>query len=227
MKDQNKFNELVDEFREIVLSRNNILDAILPPLVFLVVNGLFGINQAILSSVIFSVLISIGRLVRRQPLSYAIGGLVGVLFAFLIVQLLGRAEGFFLPGILSGTLTVITALVSLLIKKPFVAWTSHFARRWPWEWYWHSQVRPAYTEVTWVWLVFFLLRLLVQINYFQAQQTSALALVNLFFGWPAIIILLIFSYLYGTWRIRNLQGPSVEEFLNNKQPPWEGQKKGF
>ena len=44
---------------------------------------------------------------------------------------------------------------------------------------------------------------------------------------PATMILLIVSYLYGTWRLRNLGGPSVEEFKSGTEPPWEGQQRGF
>jgi hypothetical protein len=46
-------------------------------------------------------------------------------------------------------------------------------------------------------------------------------------GWPATILLLAVSYLYGTWRLRNLEGPSVEEFREETEPPWEGQQRGF
>jgi len=39
--------------------------------------------------------------------------------------------------------------------------------------------------------------------------------------------LLVVSYLYGIWRLGNLEGPSVEEFKLGQEPPWEGQKRGF
>jgi hypothetical protein len=108
-----------------------------------------------------------------------------------------------------------------------VAWTSYIARRWPLDWYWHPQVRPAYSEVTWLWVAFFGLRLLLAFSLFQREATGALAVVQLVTGWPATIILLIISYLYGTWRLRNLGGPSVEEFKASAEPPWEGQRRGF
>jgi hypothetical protein len=38
---------------------------------------------------------------------------------------------------------------------------------------------------------------------------------------------LIASYLYGTWRLGTLGGPSVEEFKPGAEPPWEGQQRGF
>lgn len=121
----------------------------------------------------------------------------------------------------------MVAVGSILAGKPMVAWTSYLARRWPWGWYWHPQVRPAYTEVTWFWAVFFLLRVGLQLNLFQAAQAEQLAGLNLILGWPATLLLLIFSYLYGTWRLRRLGGPSVTEFQENVEPPWQSQQRGF
>ncbi len=45
-----------------------------------------------------------------------------------------------------------------------------------------------------------------------AGDVDSLGLVRLFLGWPFTVVLLIFTYLYGLWRLRNLGGPSVEEF---------------
>jgi hypothetical protein len=117
--------------------------------------------------------------------------------------------------------------VTVIIKRPLVAWTSFLARRWPLPWYWHDQVRPAYSEVTFVWGLFFGLRLLFQYQLFQQEATQALGLTQLITGWPATLVLLMVSYLYGIWRLQNLSGPSVEEFKIGSPPPWEGQKRGF
>ena len=76
-------------------------------------------------------------------------------------------------------------------------------------------------------MVFFGLRLLFQFNLFQQEAASLLGIFQFLTGWPATIILLIVSYLYGTWRLRNLGGPSVEEFKSGVEPPWEGQQRGF
>ena len=128
---------------------------------------------------------------------------------------------------ISGALTFVVCLVSGLVGRPIVAYTSYLARRWPLEWYWHPKVRPAYSEVTWTWAVFFGLRLLLQLILFRQEEASLLGLVQFLTGWPATIIVLIVSYLYGTWRLRNLGGPSVKEFESGTEPPWEGQQRGF
>jgi len=51
--------------------------------------------------------------------------------------------------------------------------------------------------------------------------------INLIAGWPGIIVSLIISYMYGIWRLRQLQEPSVEEFTVGKRPPWVSQGRGF
>jgi UPF0716 family protein affecting phage T7 exclusion len=76
-------------------------------------------------------------------------------------------------------------------------------------------------------VVFFAIRLLLQASLFQEQATGLLAVVNVVTGWPATLVLLIISYLYGTWRLRNLSGPSVQEFQTKAEPPWTGQRRGF
>jgi hypothetical protein len=100
-------------------------------------------------------------------------------------------------------------------------------RRWPPTWYWHPRVLPAYQEVTLAWGAFFLLQALVQWTLIQQQQVTWLAAASLLNGWPATVVLLIGTYLYGTWRLARLGGPSVAEFEAGSPPPWTGQRRGF
>ena len=222
-----KIREVADEFRTVVAGRSNLLDSIVPPVLFLIINALWGFQYAMWGSLIVAGVITLIRLGRRQSLLYALGGIGGVLLAILLAQVLGRAEGYFLPGIITGGLTVLVCLVSILARRPLVAWTSYIARRWPRAWYWHPRVRPAYSEVTWFWTVFFGLRLVLEVVLFREEAADLLAVAKVLTGWPATIVLLVVSYLYGTWRLRNLAGPSVEEFKQGAEPPWEGQRRGF
>ena len=221
-----KVRELLDELRTVV-GNVGLLDMILPPVLFLMLNGLAGFNVAMIGALGTDFLIAVLRLRRKQSLIFSLGGMASVGLAIALAYLLGRSEGYFLPGIVNGVLVIALAVVSLAIGKPMVAWTSYLARRWPLDWYWHTRVRPAYTEVTLVWIVFFALRLFLQVMLYQGRNVSQLALVNALTGWPATIVLLIVSYLYGTWRLTTLNGPSVEEFRNNIPEPWQGQQRGF
>jgi hypothetical protein len=222
-----KAREILEELRMVLTGRSSLLDTLLPPLLFVLLNVIWGVQVAIWTSLGLAVLIAVYRLLRRQSLLYALGGAGGVALAAGAAFLLGRAEGFFLPTIISGAVTFLLCLVSVLVGRPVVALTSYVARRWPLNWYWHPKVRPAYSEVTWMWVVFFGLRLLLQFNLFQEEAANLLGVVQVLTGWPATIILLIASYLYGTWRLRKLGGPSVEEFKADAESPWQGQQRGF
>lgn len=222
-----KLQELWEEFRAVFADRGNLVDAVIPPMVFLGMNALASFSAALWGALGAAILFSVARLVRRQPVRYALGGLGGVCLAVLIAWLVGRAEGFFLPAIITGAATMFLMAASLAMGRPLVAWTSHLARRWPLDWYWHPRVRPAYTEVTWLWLVVFALRLGMQWAVLQQENSTLLAATNLLTGWPTTIVLLAISYLYGTWRLRVLEGPSVEEFRSGAEPPWTGQRRGF
>ncbi|MCJ7432731.1 MAG: DUF3159 domain-containing protein [Anaerolineales bacterium] len=224
---QPKWRELLDELRTVFAGRNSFLDAILPPIIFLVINGLVGFQAAMWSALAVSVTFAVVRLSRKQSLVYALAGVGSVAVAIGIAWLLGQSEGFFLPGLVSGSMTLLLTIVSLLIRRPMVAWASYIARRWPLDWYWHPQVRPAYSGVTFAWALFFAARLLLQFSLFENKDVNLLAVTNFFTGWPATILLLILSYLYGTWRLAQLRGPSVEEFQANMPAPWQGQQRGF
>jgi hypothetical protein len=223
----NKATEIWDEFRSVVMVRGNLFDTIFPPLLFVLLNFTLGFSIAVWSSLAIAAIIAVRRLIMRQSLLYVLGGLSGVILAILISHLLQRTEGFFLPNIIGGGITVLLCLVSVIFRRPLVAWTSFLARRWPLNWYWHPNVRPAYSEVTLIWAVFFGLKLGLQLSLFQNRATDLLAVIQLLTGWPATVLLLVISYLYGTWRLRNLEGPSVEEFRAHVDPPWTGQQRGF
>jgi hypothetical protein len=224
---KNKSRELLDELRTVFSGRNSFLDAILPPIIFILVNSLVSFQAAMWSALALSIVIAAVRISRKQSLIYALAGVASVAVAIGIAWFLGKSEGFFLPGLVSGSMTLLLTIVSLVIRRPMVAWTSYIARRWPLDWYWHPQVRPAYSEVTFAWALFFAARLLLQFSLFESKDVNSLAVTNFITGWPATILLLVFSYLYGTWRLPRLGGPSVEEFRNNTPAPWQGQRRGF
>jgi hypothetical protein len=224
---QDRLRELADEFRSVVLGQQNLLDTVIPTVVFLLVNALWGFTWAMWTSLVVAVTLTVVRLWRRQPLQYTIGGTVGVILAIALPSIAGRGEAYFLPSIVSGALATLAALGSVLVRRPLLAWTSHLARRWPRDWYWHPRVRPAYSEVTLAWGAIFTLRLWLQLTLFLRAEMDRFAALSVLGGWPTTVVLLVVSYLYGTWRLRRLGGPSVEEFQSGTAAPWKGQQRGF
>ncbi|MGD8753478.1 MAG: DUF3159 domain-containing protein [Anaerolineales bacterium] len=222
-----KLREIYQEIEIITQERSSLIDTVLPPLIFVSINALVNLNYAIWSSLVFIVAFTIIRLLRGESLLYALGGLGVVIAAILAANWLGRAEGYFIPGILEGVTFTLACFISIIFKKPLISWISHFGRNWPRDWYWHPKVRPAYSGVTLIWMSFFFLRSFVRINLFQDGNIWLLGIFTVITGFPATIALLVISYLYGSWRLQNLGGPSVQEYKEGKDPPWESQLRGF
>jgi hypothetical protein len=222
-----KFNELFQEFRTVFSGRTNTADTIIPPLLYALVNMLAGLVPATLSALVLAAFLTVLRLIRKQSWLYALSGLVLTLLAAGLAWFTQNAASFFLPDLITSGTLLAAALLSIGARKPLAAWSSHLTRAWPRDWYWLSNICPAYTEVTWMWAVFITARLMVQYALYQQGDASLLGWANVLLGWPVTIFVLAISYLYGIWRLAKLGGPSVEEFLSHQPAPWKGQKRGF
>jgi len=221
----NKLLELKDEIKT-VLSGSTI-DAILPPIVFVLINNIAGIIAAIISALSLSLILGIKRILKKESWKYAFGGFIIVSLASGLALITKNASNYFIGAAAGSGVFFLIAAISLIIGKPMAAYASHLSRGWPLDWFWRKDVKPAYKEVTIFWGLFFLMRLGIQINLILKANPDQLVWANTLLGWPVTLIILISSYIYGTWRLKNLGGPGVDEFIEGKEPPWEGQKKGF
>lgn len=205
--------------------KGSTIDALIPPFIYVFLNQFTSITIAGISAIVIAILLFLKRSIKRETTKYAIFGLLGVLFAFGLALYTKRASDFFIPQLLSSGLLIVLIIYSLIVRKPFAAWLSHLSRGWSFDWFWRNDVKPAYTEVTWVWLVFMLIKLLIQYNLWKSSDMTTTFIINTFLGFPGITIVLIVTYIYGIFRLHNLGGPGVHEYLNDR--PYEGQKKGF
>jgi len=222
-----KMKELLQELRTVFSGRSNTVDTIIPPLLYALVYMVAGLLPATLSALVLAAILMVLRLVRKQSWWYALSGLVLTLLAAGLAWYTQNAASFFLPDLLTSSILLASALLSIWAGKPLAAWSSHLTRAWPKEWYWLPNISPAYTEVTWMWAVFIAARLIAQYALYQQGNVSLLGWASALLGWPVTIVVLVISYLYGIWRLAKLKGPSVEEFLSHQPAPWKGQKKGF
>jgi hypothetical protein len=223
----NRIIEIGEELKAVFSGRSGLFDSIIPPIVFLILNGMFGLQMAGWGSFLSVMIISIYRIIQRQSLWFALAGLGAALFSVGLTYWLHDQSAYFLPTIVSGVGTILLFLVSLIFKRPMAAYTSYLMRGWPLDWYWQPKVRPTYSEVTIIWAILFALRLGIQILLFQQGSTLVLAWLDFLLDWPFIILVLIGSYLYGLWRLQHLGGPSVEEWKSKIPPPWKSQLRGF
>ncbi len=220
-----KTQELLEELQSVFKGKG--IDTLLPPIVFALANNVSNLMISSIIAIGFAFIIGVIRLLKKQTWLYALGGILGVLIASSFAFYADNASNFFLPGIIGSILITLVTLVTLIIDRPFAVFASHITRGWPLDWFWRNDIKPAYREVTWMWLVFFLSRTILQIQLFLQNDPTQYVWFNTLLGLPVTILILILSYVYGLWRLHQLKGPGVDEFNLNKQPPYKGQTRGF
>ena len=92
--EKSKFFELLEELRLIFTGRSFFLDIVLPPALFLLVNGLAGFQAAMWSALALALILAALRIARKQPLTYALGGIASVALAIGVVQTPWQITGF-------------------------------------------------------------------------------------------------------------------------------------
>ena len=219
------FREILEELNSVL--RGKTLDAIMPPLVFVLVQSRTTLLNAVILAVVLSLLIGFYRLSKRQAIAYAFGGFVTILIASAFALFANTASNYYLPGIISTTFLFVVMLVSVLIDKPLAAFVSHLTRGWTLAWFWRADVKPAYREVTWFWVVMFGLSASVQWLFYLGDDLNTLVWATSLFGLPFTIFVLVVTYVYGLWRLKILGGPGIDEFNQDKQAPYIGQTRGF
>lgn len=203
------------------------VDVIIPPIIYVLMNNFFTLKIAVFFAILTASIFTIKRLIRKESILYAIGGVASVAFASGFALLSDNATNYFLPKIIGSGFLFILLLISLLLKRPAAGIMSHLSRGWSFEWFMREDVNPAYREVTIVWTLLAFLRMIIQINLYRRGNVIEIGWASILLGFPATLTVLILTLIYGVWRLKKLGGPGIHEFEAGKEPPWEGQKKGF
>ena len=224
---RHKYHEIKREYQTIFSNGNSPFDAIVLPIIFVLLSRFLPLEFASAIAVILSIIMTVYRIITVRKFVYPLYGLAVVVVAIFFVFYIDSAEGWFYPLIIKDSIIALIAFVSISFKRPFVAFISAIPRRWPLRWYWHSKVRPAYTETTLLWVAFFSGRAFIYQALVTSNQLELLTTINTFFGWPGIFLLFAITYMYGSMRLKQLQGPSIDEFKKGVEAPWESQQTGF
>lgn len=216
---------LKEEFLRVYSSKT--ADAIFPPIIFVFIQSFYGLKIGLYAAISIAGILALYRIIKGQKVVYALFAIFAVAFAGGYAFYTGNAKSFFLPKIINAGLGAGLTLLSVLLKRPLAAYLSHLSRAWPIKWFWRKDIKPAYTEVTLMWALLFSLKLLVLFTLYNSGEVTNLLWVNILLGTPATVTVLLLTYLYGSARLKRLKGPSIEEFLENKKPPYLGQNRGF
>jgi hypothetical protein len=220
-------DDIREEIRSLFVGERTLGDSFAPPLLFVAANALWNVRWAAAIATAAGVGVAVWRVRRGQQIIYALAGIAGVVFAAFLALRSGRAEDYFLPGIISTGGWALVTLASILVKRPLSGWTSWAYRRWPIHWYWRDDVRPAYSYVSWFWFLYFAVRGGVSWWLYAIEQPEMLAVWKTLTSWPTILPLLYFTYRVGVERRNTLGGPNLDEYRAGAVPPFEGGQRRF
>jgi len=135
------------------------------------------------------------RILRREPLQFALAGFVGVAIAAFVADRTGRAEDFFLPGLLLNAGYATAYLVSIAIRWPLLGVILGPINGDGMSWRQDPEQVRLYSRASWIWVGVFLLRLAVQLPLYLAGAVLALGIARTAMGIPIFLIAIWLSYL--------------------------------
>ncbi|MDW5322339.1 DUF3159 domain-containing protein [Plantactinospora sp. KLBMP9567] len=97
-----------------------LIQSSLPPTVLVITNLWWGLYPAIVIAAGTGLLVTLARVVRRQPLRPAFGGFVGVAISGMLAARSGEARDFFLADIWWYFLASVVLVISILLRRPLV-----------------------------------------------------------------------------------------------------------
>jgi hypothetical protein len=174
-----------------------IADSSLPALAFVITYTVGGNDLSLAAWVAVGVgaVMAAVRIVRRETLQFALAGFAGVALSAFIADRTGRAEDFFLPGLLLNAAYASAYLISILVRWPLLgiilAPILGEGKTWRKD---PERVR-LYTRASWIWVGVFSLRLAVQLPLYFADALLALGIAKTIMGLPIFLIAGWLTYL--------------------------------
>ncbi len=174
-----------------------IADSSLPGLLFVAVYSVSGqdLQLSAIAAVALGAIIGLVRLIRGESVRFAAAGFIGVAIAGFIATRTGRAEDFFLPGLLFNAGYAVAYAVSIAVGWPLMGvllgpiigdgmkWRQDPAR-----------VR-LFNRMSWIWVGLFTTRLAVQLPFYLAGSLVALGIARTVMGLPLFALGLWLCYL--------------------------------
>jgi hypothetical protein len=163
-----------------------MLETSVPAVAFVVAYTASGsdTNTAAGVAVGLALLLTVARLVRRESPQHALSGLIGVGFAAFIATRSGKAENFFLPGLLANAAYTSAFLISLAVRRPLVGIIVTKIDGEGAGWRQDPERMRAFVLASWLWAGLFALRLIVQLPLYLAGAVVALGVAKTAMGLP-------------------------------------------
>jgi hypothetical protein len=162
-----------------------LAESILPMTVFTVVWAFtHDVQRSVLAALVPAVVFLLWRLVAREPVTQALGGLIGIGLGAGLALVTGRAQDFFVPGIVKNLALAAVYAISSLVRYPLIGLLLGFTLGEELHWRRVPRRMRVYQQATWVWVGLFAVRALVQGRLYTQGNAAALGFVNLLLGLP-------------------------------------------
>ena len=152
-------------------------------------------RAAVIAAVMLGVIFAVARIVRGQTVQFALAGLGGLALSAYVVSRTGKAEDFFLPGLLANAGYALAYLISILVRWPLLGVIIATLRGGDMSWRKDPREVRAYSRASWVWVALFSLRLSVQLPLYLASALTALGVARIAMGIPLFAIGIWLSWL--------------------------------
>jgi hypothetical protein len=166
----------------------------IPAVAFAGVYAFAGTNPAAIVAVAIALVLAVARLAKGETPRHALSGLIGVGFAAFVAARSGKAENFFLPGLLLNAAYAATFLVSAVVRRPVVGYIVGQLDGEGTAWREDPLRVRAFTRATLTWSALFMLRLAVQLPLYLAGAVVALGIARTAMGVPLFALGLWLTY---------------------------------
>lgn len=186
----------------------------IPVVVFVLANAIFGLTVAIWSALGSAVLITILRVVRKEPVQPAISGFFGVAIAAFIAYKTGSAKAYFLFGIWASAAYFVAMVLSVLVRWPAAGVVWNYLNGAGMTWRKDKPSRLYYDVATLALAVVFGARFVVQQWLYSEDLTGWLAVAKIGMGYPLYglaLLVVIWAVRKSDRRLKELAHASEQD----------------
>jgi len=181
-----------------------VVESAMPTIVFTVSFIVGGdLRQSLILSVAVAVVLLIVRLARRSNPQFVFNALVGIGIAAVFAARSGEARDVFLPGILYNGAYAVVLTLTIAVGWPAVGFLIGAVVGDLTGWRRDPGMRRLCTQMTWLFVLPCILRVLVQYPLYLADQIALLGTAKVAMGWP----LQVASLLIMAWMLSRNRTP--------------------
>ncbi|GAA4848976.1 DUF3159 domain-containing protein [Kitasatospora terrestris] len=190
-----------------------MIDMTLPGLVFIVAfNITHKVSVAAWSALALCGVFVVVRLLRRETIQHAFSGVFGVALGAWISMKTGKAENFYLPGLLWNVVYCVALAVSALVRWPMIGVMLGPVTGEMFTWRKQNPGRlAAYTKATWAWVVIMGLKPLILFPLYFTHNVNLLGWLKVALGIPPMLLA-----MYVTWQILLKAPPPIKAQLDDE-----------